>query len=155
MMLNMCTKQSHIQKRVMLLISRALVLLGVHSSLDGTSEQSVKDWNELFGNIAEIYNQSPLSKHTGHLIWVIDIFVKLCGMHTDHCSKEKKTAHLLEKENMTATYQSLGEDNILQKSNEENLPYFLQVREQMIKTAGGNVSWNNCLRLSRQNMKQR
>ena len=51
--------------------------LGVQSALDGTSEHSVKAWKETLSKVAAIYNQSPLQKHTGHLLRVVDIFVKL------------------------------------------------------------------------------
>ena len=117
-------------------------LLGVHSALDGSSEESVKAWKELLGGIADIYNQSPLGKRTGHLLRVVDIFVKLAGMHSDHCAKEKKDYHLMEKEKTQATYQALGEDAILEKTNQELLPDFQNAREQMINKAGGEEKWD-------------
>ena len=66
--------------------------LGVHSVLDGTSEQSVKAWKQTLSKIAEIYNQSPPKERTGNLLRVVDLFVKLAGMNSDHCAKEKKDA---------------------------------------------------------------
>ncbi len=115
--------------------------LGVHSALDGTSEQSIKAWKETLSRVAEIYNQSPLQKRTGHLLRVVDIFVKLAGMNTDHCSKEKKDAKLMEKEKTLAIYKTLGEDTILEESNEELLPHFTKARAKMIEAAGGNEKW--------------
>ena len=118
-------------------------LLGVHSALDGTSEQSVKTWKELLAGIADIYNQSPLKKRQEDdgLLRVVDIFVKLTGIHSDHCAKEKKDARLLEKEKTAAVYQSLGEDAILGKSNEELLRAFIKARSSMIEAAGGTEQW--------------
>ena len=58
-------------------IERKTRLLGVHSALDGSSEQSIKAWKNLLDNIANIYNQSPLAKHTDNLLRTIDIFMKL------------------------------------------------------------------------------
>ena len=118
-------------------------LLGVHSALDGSSEQAAKHWKELLSNIADIYNQSPLAKRDENLLRTIDIFIKLRGMHTDHCAKEKKTVRLLEKEKLLATYQSLGEDEILEKKNKELFPYFMEARKEMIKTAGGDSKWQS------------
>jgi len=89
--------------------------LGVSSTLDGTSEQSIQSWKELLNNISEIYNASPLAKRTGGLLQTVDIFVKLSGMMTDHCAKEKKDASLLEQEKALATFQTLGEKQILEK----------------------------------------
>ena len=121
---------------------QATHLIGVYSALDGSSTESVKAWKDLLGNIADIYNQSPLGKHAGHLLRVVDIFVKLVGMHTDHCAKEKKDVKLLEKEKMLATYQSLGEDQIVEKSKQELLPYFFEAQKKMINLAGGKKKWD-------------
>src|SRR5204862_1764949 len=117
-------------------------LLGIHSSLDGSSEESVKSWKKLLSGIAEIYNESPLGKCTNHLLRVIDIFVKLTGMHSDHCAKEKKDFHLMEKEKTLATYQSLGEDEILERPNQELIPQFEMAYKQMIQVAGGSAEWD-------------
>ena len=117
-------------------------LLGVHSALGGSSEESVKAWKNLLGNIADIYNKSPLGKHAGHFLRVVDIFVKLARMHSDHCSKEKKDVHLLEREKMMATNQSLGEDQIVERSNQELLSHFLEAQERMIEQAGGKEIWD-------------
>ena len=65
--------------------------LGIQSSVDGTSEQAIKDWDETLKKIIRIFNNSPLAHRTGHMLHLVDIFVKLLGMHTDHCAKEKKT----------------------------------------------------------------
>jgi hypothetical protein len=67
-------------------------LIAVHSTVDGSSEQSLKDWKTLLDAIADIYNQSPLAKRfSSHLLRTMAIFLKLLRMHTDHCAKEKKT----------------------------------------------------------------
>ena len=123
--------------------THATRLIGVHSALDGSSEESVKSWKGLLGNIADIYNHSPLGKNADSLLRVVDIFVKLAGMHTDHCAKEKKDARLLEQEKILATYQSLGEDQIVEKSNQELLPYFLDAQKKMIDLAGGRKKWDS------------
>ncbi|HEY1870913.1 MAG TPA: hypothetical protein VGG71_07635, partial [Chitinophagaceae bacterium] len=123
-------------------MGHATRLIGVHSTLDGSSEESVKAWKNLLGNITDIYNQSPLGERAGYLLRVVDIFVKLTGMHTDHCAKEKKDVRLLEQEKIFATYQSLGEDQIAEKSNEELLPYFLEAQKKMFDLAGGKKKWD-------------
>src|SRR6266487_457431 len=60
---------------------RSTRLLGVHPALDGSSEQSVKEWKEVLNDIASIFNDSPLAKREGPMLRVIDIFLKLSGMH--------------------------------------------------------------------------
>ena len=123
--------------------------LGLHSTLDGTSEQAIESWKELLGNINEIYNASPLAKRTGSLLRTVDIFVKLAGMNTDHCAKEKKDAYLLQQEKQKATFQTLGEDQILQMSNQELLPDFLEAQRDMIESAGGKKKWECLSQLER------
>jgi hypothetical protein len=129
---------------------RVTRFLGIHSPLDGTSEQSVVAWKELFRDITDLYNQSPLGKRSGALLHVISIFVKLSGMHSDHCSEEKKDAHLMQKEKMAATYQMLGKNAILEESDEEFRPAFLPARKKMIKAVGGEKQWELCLRMKGQ-----
>ena len=64
-------------------------------------------------------------------------------MNTDHCSKEKKDASLLQQQKTLAVYQTLGEDQIQEKSNEELLPAFLKAQELMINNAGGVRKWES------------
>ena len=69
--------------------------LGICSSVDGTSEQAIKDWDTTFVKSIEVYNNSSHGQHSGTLMGLVNIFVKLLGMHSDHCSKEKKDFKLL------------------------------------------------------------
>ena len=115
--------------------------LGVHSALDGTSEQSILAWNATLANIANIYNESPLGKRQGKLLHVVDIFVKLSGMNSDHCAKEKKDAQLLQMQKTSAVFQTLGEDVIMENDNEKLRPELMAARDQMVKDAGGLRKW--------------
>jgi len=51
----------------------------------------------------------------------VDILIKLAGIHSDHCAKEKKDAQLMEKQKQEATNQVLGEKAMLNKTEEELL----------------------------------
>ena len=70
-------------------------------------------------------------------------------MNTDHCAKEKKDAYLLQQEKQKATFQTLGEDQILQMSNQELLPDFLEAQRDMIESAGGKKKWECLSQLER------
>jgi hypothetical protein len=70
-------------------------------------------------------------------------------MNSDHCAKEKKDARFLEKEKTLAVFQSLGEDQMLEKSAQELLPDFLEAQEQMINRVGGEQKWNNLSEVER------
>jgi len=69
---------------------------GIQSSKDGSSEEAVADWENAIKKIVVLYNNSPLGKRSGGVLKFIDLLIKLAGMNTDHCSKEKKDARLLE-----------------------------------------------------------
>jgi len=71
----------------------------------------------------------------------VDIFKKLAGMNSDHCSKERKDAQLLEKEKMQAIYQTVGEDAFQESTNEELLPVLMEARSKMIEAVGGTAKW--------------
>ena len=66
----------------------------------------------------------------------------LLGMHTDHCAKERKDYKLLKKKKEAAVHQVLGEKEILEKSNDELVPSFLEANKQMIEDAGGQGKWD-------------
>jgi hypothetical protein len=70
----------------------------------------------------------------------MDIFIKLAGMHSDHCAKEKKDFRLMGKEKELATFQSLGEKEM--KENEDLQPHYSRAWAQMIKAAGGKRKWD-------------
>ena len=126
--------------------------LGVMPSLDGTSEQSIKDWEKTLENITDIFNRSPLGKKYGQLTRTVDFFAKLAGMMTDHCAKEKKDVMELEKKKIDAMYQKLGEGVVLDSSNANLLPKFLDAHKEMIKTYGGPDKWGT---LSENEQKER
>ena len=65
---------------------------GIQSSKDGSSEEAISDWEKNLKAIVDLYNNSPLGKCSGGLVKFIDLLIKLAGMNTDHCSKEKKDA---------------------------------------------------------------
>ena len=121
---------------------QATRFLGIRSSRDGSSEESVKDWQELLTDIVDLYGRSPFGKRQGNLLRVVDILIKLAGMHSDHCAKEKKDAHLIEILKADAIDQVLGEKKMLEKTEAE-LRLLLEAAEnQMIKDAGGRMKWD-------------
>ena len=46
--------------------------------------------------IIDSYNDSPFGKYVGGLVKFVELLIKLFGMNTDHCAKEKKDAQLFE-----------------------------------------------------------
>src|SRR6266511_492319 len=66
----------------------------LHALLESNypSEMAVADWENTLKRITQLYNESPLRKRSGSLLKFVDLLVKLMGMNTDHCAKEKKNA---------------------------------------------------------------
>ncbi|KAF8806328.1 hypothetical protein BYT27DRAFT_7103258, partial [Phlegmacium glaucopus] len=75
--------------------------LGFQRSLDGSSEQAMRDWDDQLQKIFDIYNDSPLAKEQivtqSSFTSLINVYSKLAGMHADHCAKEKKDYELMGK----------------------------------------------------------
>jgi len=71
---------------------QATRFLGIQSTCTGSSEQAVKEWENTLKHITDLYNESPFGKRQGSLLKFIDLMIKLTGVNTDHCAKEKKTA---------------------------------------------------------------
>jgi hypothetical protein len=117
--------------------------LGIQPSLDGSSAESLKDYDRMLNTIVDLFNRSPLGKRTGNLLRVVDILVKLTGMHTDHCNKEKKDFEGLKAKKVDAVHQVLGEKEILDKSTQELLPHFLKANDLMIQNIGGKEKWKS------------
>ena len=76
---------------------RATRFLGIKPSRDGSSKEAIADWQTTITEILDLYNRSPFGKRSGgSLIGIVDILIKLTGMNTDHCTKEKKDAYEME-----------------------------------------------------------
>ena len=120
---------------------RATRFLGIQSSRDGSSEEAMIDWEKILKKISDIYNGSPFGKRSGSLLKFIDLLIKLVGMNTDHCSKEKKDARLLEELKAWAVNQKLGEDALLEMSIEEINQLYQKAENNMVKAVGGQRKW--------------
>ncbi|KAF8800550.1 hypothetical protein BYT27DRAFT_7262712 [Phlegmacium glaucopus] len=117
--------------------------LGLQRSLDGSSEQAMRDWNDQLQKIFDIYNDSPLAKEQSSFTRLINVYSKLAGMHADHCAKEKKDYDLMGKKKTEAVHQVLGKRRIIDDTNEELMPFFLSAHKEMVEKAGGEADWNN------------
>ena len=101
---------------------RATRFLGIKPSCDGSSKEAIADWQTTITEILDFYNCSPFGKWSGgSLIGIVDILIKLTGMNTDHCTKEKKDAYEMEELKKWAVNQHLGEESNAGKVNTGNL----------------------------------
>ena len=116
--------------------------LGLHSSVDQSSEQEVEDWEDILGDTLKMFQKSPLGKRSKNFDRVLDLMLKWMGMNTDHCSKAKKTSRLISEKKTDAVVENLGENEVLDKSSEETDAIFEKFRIEMIDNAGGLETWN-------------
>jgi hypothetical protein len=122
--------------------TRATRFLGIKPSRDGSSKEAIVDWKTTITGILDLYNRSPFGKRSGgSLIGLVDILVKLTGMNTDHCAKEKKDAREMEELKKWAVNQHLGEDAMLEKSLPEIYELQMSAQRKMIQAAGGQQKW--------------
>jgi hypothetical protein len=71
-------------------LTRKTRFLGVHSCVDQTAEQNVKDSKKIISNILATYERSPLAQRSKQFITLSDFFLMLHGMHSDHCTTMRK-----------------------------------------------------------------
>ena len=115
--------------------------LGIKPSRDGNSKEAIADWQTTITEILDIYNHSPFGKWSGgSLIGLVDILVKLTGMNTDHCTKEKKDVNEIEELKKWAVNQHLREEAMLEKSMQEFYELQMAAQKNMIQAAGGLLS---------------
>ncbi len=123
-------------------ITHATRFLGIKPSRDGSSKEAIADWQTIIIEILDFYNRSPFGKWSGgSLIGLVDILVKLTGMNTDYCLKEKKNASEMEKLKEWAINQHLGEEEMLEKSLHEIYELQMGAQRKMIQAAGGQQRW--------------
>jgi hypothetical protein len=116
--------------------------LGLCSSVDQSSEQKVKDWEDILGDTLKMFQKSPLGKRSKNFDHVLDLMLKWMGLNTDHCSKAKKTSCLISEKKTDAVVENLGENKVLDKSFEETGAVFEKFRMEMIGNARGLETWN-------------
>jgi hypothetical protein len=121
---------------------RATRFLGIKPSRDGSSKEAIADWQTTITEILDLYNRSPFGKRSGgSLIGLVDILIKLTGMNTDHCAKEKKDAYEMEELKKWAVNQHLGEEAMLEKSLQEIYRLQMDAQRKMTQAAGGQQKW--------------
>jgi len=123
---------------------RATRFLGIKPSRDGSSKEAISDWQTTINEILDLYNRSPFGKRSGgSLIGLVDILIKLTGMNTDHCAKEKKDAKEMEGLKKWAVNQHLGEEVMLEKSIQEIYQLQIGAQSKMVQAAGGQRKWES------------
>ena len=116
-------------------------LVGINSSGDQSGEAGAQEWKKHINDFLEIYLNSPLAKRLGIFSHLVEILAKFLGINTNHCTKEKKIACLIGKENLAAIHQLLGEKVLSEKPTDEEQAIFEKARSEMIKEAGGLEAW--------------
>jgi hypothetical protein len=117
--------------------------LGLQRTLDGSSEEAVKEWDYQLQNFFNVFNGSPLATERNMWARLVDIYIKFAGMHADHCTKEKKNFVLMKEKKIAATEQILGENQIVDDPVDQLMPHFLAANQAMMEKIGGQSAWDN------------
>ncbi len=117
--------------------------LGLQRTLDGSSEEAVKEWDYQLQNFFNVFNGSPLATERNMWARLVDIYIKFAGMHADHCTKEKKNFVLMKEKKIAATEQILGEKRIVDDPVDQLMPHFLAANQAMMEKIGGQSAWDN------------
>jgi len=121
---------------------QATHFLGIRSACDGSSDEAIADWQLIMSDVVDLYNCSPFGKCSGGgLLQVIDILIKLTGMNTDHCAKEKKDAQKMAELKEWAVDQYLDESAMFEKSMQVINELYKRGEREMIRIAGDNKKW--------------
>jgi len=94
-------------------------------------------------------NKSPLQNGSNQYMRVVKAMSLLRGVNTDHCTKAKKYADVMEGKMIDATRQLLGEEQILDKSWEEIETVFDDAWERMVEELEEKQYGITCQRMSR------
>jgi hypothetical protein len=117
--------------------------LGLQRTLDGSSEEAVKEWDYQLQIFFNVFNGSPLATERNMWARLVDIYIKFAGMHADHCTKEKKNFVLMKEKKIAATEQILGENRIVDDPVDQLMPHFLAANQAMMEKIGGQSAWDN------------
>ena len=117
--------------------------LGLQRTLDGSSEEAVKEWDYQLQKNFNVFNGSPLATERNMWARLVDIYIKFAGMHADHCTKEKKNFVLMKEKKIAATEQILGEKRIVDDPVDQLMPHFLAANQAMMEKIGGQSAWDN------------
>jgi len=113
---------------------------GINSTRDGSSEEGIADWQKLLQGIVDIYNRI-LWKKTGGFLRIIDLLIKLAGMHSDHCGKRKKKMPVNGSFERCCNWSSALEKRQC-LINCFRIQEILIKQKRMIKKAGGKSKWS-------------
>ncbi|KAJ7475256.1 hypothetical protein B0H11DRAFT_1810745, partial [Mycena galericulata] len=115
--------------------------LSVEKTIDHSSAESIRGWNQRMKENMDLFNRSPLAKRLGRQYTIRDWLRILKGMHGDHAAPEKSTAGGLKDQKHDAGIQDLGEEVLAGKSYMELVEYLGAWNAKKIVEAGGIEAW--------------
>ncbi|KAJ7895747.1 hypothetical protein B0H13DRAFT_1624250 [Mycena leptocephala] len=116
--------------------------LGVEKTLDHTSAESIKGWNEHVRECIQLFNDSPLAARLQKKYTFREFLKILKGMHGDHASNEKSTAKGYQTLKLEDTIRELGEQALAGKSVMDLVLYLSTWNAKKIAEAGGIEAWD-------------
>lgn len=122
---------------------RVVRSVGVHASVNHTSEVQLKGWQDAFEDIIELFNRSPLARRGQLSLNLVLILRKLCGMNSDHAEDQKKLARLVEQWKKATILEDLGSEYLLKCTPDEQARILSTEQERTVLDLGGPDKWSS------------
>lgn len=116
--------------------------LGVEKTLDHSSAESVKGWQQRILENMKLFNESPLGRHLKKKYTFRHFLKTVRGMNGDHASPEKATAGGIQGMKHDEGVKELGEEVLAGKDFLELVLYLAAWNAKKIAQVGGTEAWD-------------
>ncbi|RDB27700.1 hypothetical protein Hypma_003276 [Hypsizygus marmoreus] len=119
-----------------------LRLVGVHATVDHTSETSKNGWLERISDCSSRLNSSPLAVRLVVSFTLVVFAYILMGMNGDHASSEKSCSNLIHEWKTETILVDRGQKALAKKNPSDLAIYLGEWNKKKIRDAGGPDTWN-------------
>ncbi|THH04966.1 hypothetical protein EW146_g10032 [Bondarzewia mesenterica] len=115
--------------------------LGVHSSINHTSETQLDGWKDSFTDIYETYNEWKTAVGAKSSLTLADLLAKFKGMLSDHAADQKKLFALLVNLKKLVDLEQRGQEALFDMAPSKLIAILCRVMSDTVQQAGGPAAW--------------
>ncbi|THH13279.1 hypothetical protein EW146_g6916 [Bondarzewia mesenterica] len=119
--------------------------LGVHSSINHTSETQLDGWKDSFTDIYETYNEWKTAVGAKSSLTLADLLAKFKGMLSDHAADQKKLFALLVNLKKLVDLEQRGQEVLFDMAPSKLIAILCRVMSDTVQQAGGPAAWEALL----------